>query len=146
MPDYGLIDLQVTYRDGSRAPRAFEDTEHLYRGGAPTLHHSLLPLEESFAGLRLRVQHFPELWTTSPRATLPDIQDGNGGRARLGGLGIVHAAIMRTGWLTYNNGWDTTVFAARWPVEGLQAMIIREQSSRTQHTRAHTHTHTHTKK
>ena len=108
--NYGVTDLQLVYRDGSRTPRAFILSDMLCHTDDFQTHVSILPPNETFAGLWLRVQGRAEQCTT--------------------GYGIVDAAVMRTGWMTYNPAWAST-FTLRWPDGGVEAIILREQTTDT---------------
>ena len=122
--NYGVTDLQVVYRDGTRTPRAFALSDLICHTDDFQTHISILPLDESFAGLRLRVQGCAEHWSTATGAWVQ-------GRRHRGGYGIVDASVMRTGWMTYNTAWATT-YALRWPEGGVEAFILREQTSSTE--------------
>ena len=114
---FGIIDVQISFRDGSRTPPAFGVSQD----DLVTTHEVHIPHNEYFAGLRLRVQGPDE--TRRGRPSDP-IQT----EPQYGGYGVVDAAVMRTGWLTCNQA-NASTHAARWPAEGVAAFLLREQIS-----------------
>ena len=107
---HGITDIQLGYADGSWSDRAFADSEAQQVAPGLSTHRLAIPDDESFEGLRLKVQ--------PPRLGWDER------------FGVIDLSVMLTGWLT-NNPEPAETRALRWTRDGIDAIILKEQSSAT---------------